>query len=70
MSFAAFLLEDRARELAARIRVGGATARVITTVRDGTTIYRVVLGPYPTRDEADRAGRESGQSYWVYEGMP
>jgi hypothetical protein len=70
VSFAAFLIEDRAKELAGRIRVGGENARVITTSRDNTTIYRVVLGPYLSRDEADRAGRESGQAYWVYEGVP
>ncbi len=70
VSFAAFLVEERARELASRIKVGGESARVITTVRDGTTIYRVILGPFVSKDEADRAGRESGQSYWVYEGMP
>ena len=68
VSFAAFLNADRARELANRIYVGGENARVITSSRDGATIYRVVLGPYATREEADRAGRESGQSYWVFEG--
>ena len=68
VSFAAFLNAERARELANRIYVGGENARVITSSRDGATIYRVVLGPYATREEADRAGRESGQSYWVFEG--
>jgi len=68
VSFAAFLNIERARELANRIQVGGENARVITSSRDGATIYRVVLGPYATREEADRAGRESGQSYWVFEG--
>jgi len=68
VSFAAFLNIERARELANRIHVGGENARVITSSRDGATIYRVVLGPYATREEADRAGRESGQSYWVFEG--
>lgn len=70
VSFAAFLVEERARELAARIRVGGESARVLTTQRDGTTIFRVIMGPYASREEADRVGRASGQSYWVYEGMP
>lgn len=70
VSFAAFLAQDRARELAARIRVGGENARVVTTSRDGSTIYRVILGPYLTREEAERAGRDSGHSYWVYEGLP
>lgn len=71
VSFAALLNEQRARELAAQIRVRNEAARVVTSQREGTTIYRVVLGPFPTRDEADRVGRESGQSnWWVYEGAP
>ena len=70
VSFAAFLNMDRARELSARIQVDGQSARIITSERDGTTIYRVVLGPYPSRDDAERAGKASGQSYWVYEGVP
>ena len=70
VSFAALLVADKARDLAASIRVGSENARVVTSVRDGSTIYRVVLGPYPTREEADRIGRESRQSYWIYEGGP
>src|SRR5688572_843476 len=70
VSFAALLVADKARELAASIRVGSENARVVTAVRDGSTIYRVVLGPYPTREEAERVGRESRQSYWIYEGGP
>lgn len=69
VSFAALLSEGRARDLAAQIRVRNQAARVTVTVRDGTSIYRVILGPYPTREEAERVGRESGQpSWWVYEG--
>jgi septal ring-binding cell division protein DamX len=68
VSFAALPSEQRARDLAAQIRVRGQNARVVPTQREGTTIYRVLLGPYPTREEADRIGRESGQTYWVYEG--
>ena len=70
VSFAALLVPDKARDLAAQIRVGTETARVITAMREGGTIYRVVLGPYATRDEAERVGRESKNSYWVYEGGP
>lgn len=70
VSFAAFLTEDRARELAAQIRVGGEAAHVATTTRDGSTIYRVVLGPFLSREEAEKAGKDSGHSYWVYEGTP
>lgn len=70
VSFAALLVADKARDLAAQIHVGNESARVVTSMRDGATIYRVVLGPYATREEAERVGRESKQSYWVYEGAP
>lgn len=70
VSFAALLAPDKARELAQTIHVGNETARVETAMRDGQPVYRVVLGPYATHEEADRVGRESRQSYWVYEGGP
>ena len=70
VSFAAFLTQDRATDLAARIHVGGENAKIVTSSRDGSVIYRVVLGPFLTKDEAERAGKESGHSYWVYEGLP
>ena len=70
VSFAALLSEQRARETAEQIRVGDERPRVQPTPRDGSTIYRVILGPYPTRDQAERVGRASGQPYWVYEAQP
>jgi cell division septation protein DedD len=70
VSFAALLVGDKARELAASIRVGSENARIVTSVREGSTIYRVVLGPYATREQAERIGRESKQTYWIYEGVP
>lgn len=70
VSFAALLSEPRARDLASLIRVEGQNARVVPAATAGTTIYRVLLGPYPSREEADRVGRQSGRSYWVFEGSP
>lgn len=70
VSFAALLSESRATDLAAQITVEGQKARIVATRRDGTSIYRVVLGPYPTRDEAERVGRASQHTYWVYEATP
>jgi hypothetical protein len=70
VSFAALLNESKAREQAAKITVNGQPARVVTSITDGTAVYRVVLGPYPTREEADRVGRASGASYYVYAGTP
>jgi cell division septation protein DedD len=70
VSFAAFVSEQPARQRAAAISVGGQTARVVTGQTNGTTIYRVILGPYPTKADAERVGRESRESFWVYEGNP
>lgn len=70
LSFAALLDEQRARTLAAAIRVDGKGVRVVPTQRDGATIWRVVSGPFASRDEAERAGRRTGLPYWVYEDTP
>ncbi len=70
VSFAALLDEAKAREQASKIVVQGQTARVVTSVTSGTAIYRVVLGPFRTRAEADQVGRASGLSYVVYPGTP
>jgi len=68
VSFAAVLNEARARELAAQINVNGAGARVVPVAHGPTTVFRVLLGPFPTKEEADRTGRASGRPYWIYEG--
>jgi hypothetical protein len=70
VSFAVLLDEAKARDAASKIVVNGQTARVVTGMTNGTAVYRIVLGPYPTRDEADRAGRASGHSYYIYAGSP
>jgi cell division protein FtsN len=70
VSFASLLDEPKARDQASKISVNGQTARVVTSMTSGMAVYRVVLGPYATREEADRAGRASGQSYYVYAGTP
>ena len=70
VSFAAVQNEKTARELVTRIRVGAQSPRITTAERNGITLYRVVMGPFPSRAEAERVGRASGQSYWVFEGAP
>ena len=57
-------------QLANTIVAGGTTAHVVTSSTAGSPIYRVVLGPYPTRDEAIKVARASKREYWVYEGSP
>ena len=70
MQIAAVLSEDRAREIARTIRVDGVQPRVVAASVDGTRVYRVVMGPFSSRAEADRIGRQSGRDYWVFEGVP
>ncbi len=70
VSFAALLSEEKARELASLITINGTPAHVVATNTAGSPIYRVVMGPYATRAEADRIGRASRRDYWVYEGAP
>jgi cell division septation protein DedD len=70
VSFAAVLSEERARDLARQIRVEGQQARVVVNETEGIKVHRVVLGPYPTRPDAERVGRAAGRSFWVFEGPP
>jgi hypothetical protein len=70
LSFAALLSEDRAKTLATSIIVDGHAARVVPGVSAGTPVFRVVYGPFDTKDDADRAGKRTGLPYWVYEGAP
>jgi cell division protein FtsN len=67
VSFAAVLSEQKAQESAQGIVVNGVKPRVVRSETGSTTIYRVVLGPYGTREEADRVGRDSRRQYWIYE---
>jgi cell division protein FtsN len=67
VSFAAVLTEQKANETAATIAVNGVRPRVITGQSGSTTIYRVILGPYSSREEAERIGRDSRRPFWIYE---
>lgn len=70
LSFNVLLDEARARDEASKIVVNGENARVVAGIAAGTAVYRVVLGPYATRDEAERVGKASGRTYVVYAGAP
>jgi hypothetical protein len=70
VSFATLLDETQARERATKINVNGRAARVVAGIVSGTTVYRIVLGPYSTREEAEQTGRASGQSFVIYPGSP
>ena len=70
VSFAALLSEDKAQQLAQAIKVNGIDAHVVSTNTAGSPIFRVVIGPFTTREEADKVGRASRRDYWIYEGSP
>ena len=70
VSFAALLVAHAADSTANAINVGGEHARVVSTRQGGATIYRVVLGPYASREEAVRVGRAARRDYWIIEGAP
>ncbi len=68
VQFAALKSEETAKELAKAIKVGRQKARIMRTSTNGTTLYRVILGPYESRADAERAGAATGRDYWVFEG--
>ncbi|MBX3133415.1 MAG: SPOR domain-containing protein [Gemmatimonadaceae bacterium] len=70
VSFATLLTAERAQALADSIIVDGRRARVVPGQRDGVPVWRVLLGPFDTRQAAERAGMASRLSYWVFEGAP
>jgi hypothetical protein len=70
VSFAALLSDDKAQQVASGIKVGDQQAHVLLTTTAGSPIFRVVMGPFSTRQEAERIGRASRRDYWIYEGSP
>jgi hypothetical protein len=56
-------------EMAQQLSRAGLAARVLEpkSPDDG---YRVVLGPYPTRGEAEAIGRKLGRPFWIYQPTP
>lgn len=66
VGFATVTDEAAARRLAAGIR----GARVSPATRDGAPAWRVIAGPYASREAAERAGIASDRPFWVYEAGP
>lgn len=58
-----------AQALAQQLRDGGFAARLLNPT-DPSDPYRVVIGPFPTRDEADAVGRRLGRPYFVLSEPP
>ncbi len=68
VQFGALKAERPAQQLAASIKANGEKARVVVTATNGVALYRVILGPFRTRADAERAGQAAGRDYWVFEG--
>ena len=58
--------QDWSTEMAQQLTRAGLAARVLPPAHpdDG---YRVVLGPYPTREQAEAIGRKLGRPFWIYQ---
>lgn len=54
-----------ARDLAGNLRRAGLDAQVLTPIAADEP-YRVVLGPFATRGEAETIGRRLGMPYWIF----
>jgi cell division septation protein DedD len=70
ISFASLINEARAKALSDEIRARGVPAHVLESSGSRGTIYRVVSGPFATREAADRAGKAAGRDYWIVENRP
>lgn len=70
VSFATVLSAERAEAVSSSVSVAGRKPRIVRSELSGTTVFRVLMGPYRTRDEAERIGRESRQTFWVYQEVP
>ena len=70
VSFATLLTPERADELAKTITIRGEHPHVLVTSRGNDLLYRVVMGPFTARADADHIGREAGRDYWIIEGPP
>lgn len=58
-----------ADDLARDLRLAGVRANVLPP--DGVEeMYRVVVGPFPTRQEAEAAGRQLGMPFWIFTQQP
>ncbi len=68
VQFAALKAEGPAKQLASAISSKGTKAHVAMTSTNGIVLYRVILGPFRSRSDAERAGQAAGRDYWVFEG--
>lgn len=58
-----------ANNLAGDLRQAGLKATVLAPA-DSDQMYRVVIGPYATREEAEATGRKLGMPFWIYTQTP
>jgi hypothetical protein len=58
---------DWANDLVRQMKSAGLPASLLDPTGDGEP-YRVVLGPYPSREAADEAGRRLGRAYFIIGG--
>jgi hypothetical protein len=65
--------QEWSEEMARQLSRAGLTAKVLPPPASPTPTdegYRVVLGPYATRAQAEAIGRKLGRPYWIYQPTP
>jgi cell division septation protein DedD len=70
VSFAAVTTQAAADSLVRAIVVNGQHPRVAPARVAGREVFRVVLGPFATRDAAVQAGRAARRDFFVFEEAP
>lgn len=61
--------QDWAKALSQQLKDGGFPSQILEP-ENSEEGYRVVVGPYPTRDEADAVGKRLGRSYFIIAAGP
>jgi hypothetical protein len=70
VQFAAVRSAESAEAVVRDLTLGSIRPHIDSSAVAGVMIYRVVVGPFATRAEAEQIGRAAAKPYWIYEGRP
>jgi hypothetical protein len=70
VQFAAVRSAESAQAVVQNLTLNSIHPRIDSSAVAGVMIYRVIVGPFATRAEAEQVGRAAAKPYWIYEGRP